>query len=77
LHNKVVIHWATGARSMHFYQIAESCLLTCTCCFSFSHDALWFNQRYSFQQESDQLTFMLQNYDANLLLTHGLHRQQS
>jgi len=59
---------------MHFHQIAASCLLTYICCFGFSHDALWMVQSAaSVPQETHPFTFMLQNYDANLLLTQGPH----
>jgi len=60
---------------MHFCQIAASCLLTYI--YSFLHAALWFNQGHYFQQETHPLTFLLQNYDANLLRNHGLHWQQT
>jgi len=37
---------------------------------------LWFNQWQLFREETHPLTFMLQNFDADVLRTHRLHWQQ-
>jgi len=38
---------------------------------------LWFSQQHYLRQGTHPLTFLLENYDANLLRNHGLHWQQS
>jgi len=44
---------------------------------SFLHAALWSNQEHQFRQATHPLTLLLQNFDADILETHGLHWQQS